>query len=159
MHTLAIKTPAILICVILWSLSAQTDTLPEVDVHAPYIATPYPVVHAMLALAHVGPNDLLIDMGCGDGQDSSSQAAKRYGAHAIGVDINPERIAEARENAKRAGVEPLVRFEERMLLTTKKNPQSRSFAFECRNTHRCGDRARTASACDAHRRVSIRCRR
>jgi len=68
MNPLAIKTPAILMCVVLYPLSAQTDTLPEVDVHAPYVATPYPVVDAMLALAHVGPNDLLIDMGCGDGR-------------------------------------------------------------------------------------------
>jgi len=39
-------------------------------------------------------------------------AAKQYGAHGVGIDINPERIQEAKENAKKAGVENLVRFEE-----------------------------------------------
>jgi 23S rRNA G2445 N2-methylase RlmL len=45
-------------------------------------------------------------------------AAKEYGAHGVGVDINPVRIAEAKENAKKAGVENLVRFEENDLFDT-----------------------------------------
>ena len=117
MHSLTIRSSAALIGAILCSLNAQTETLPEVDVPAPYVATPYPVVDAMLTLAHVGPNDLLIDMGCDDGR-IAIQAAKRYGAHAIRVDINPERIAEATENARRAGVERLVRFEEKNVYDT-----------------------------------------
>lgn len=120
MHLQAIKSPAILLCAALFftvSAHTETDDLPEVDVHAPYVPTPYPVIDAMLTLAHVGPSDLLIDMGCGDGR-IAIQAAKRYGAHAIGVDINPERVAEAKENAKRAGVEHLVRFEERNVYDT-----------------------------------------
>ena len=120
MHLHALRSSLILLCAALFptvSAHPETSGLPEVDIHAPYVSTPYPVVDAMLTLAHVGPSDLLIDMGCGDGR-IAIQAAKRYGAHAIGVDINPERIAEAKENAKRAGVEHLVRFEERNVFDT-----------------------------------------
>ena len=53
----------------------------------------------------------MYDLGCGDGRIVIA-AAKEYGAHGIGIDINPERIQEAKENAKKAGVENLVRFEE-----------------------------------------------
>jgi SAM-dependent methyltransferase len=83
----------------------------EVDIHAPYIATPYPVIDAMLALARVRKKDLIIDLGCGDGR-IVIEAAKRYGARGIGVDINSDRIAEAKANARREHVEQLVRFEE-----------------------------------------------
>jgi len=65
----------------------------------------------MLKLADVKKTDVVYDLGCGDGRIVIA-AAKSYGAHAIGIDINPVRIAEARENAKIAGVENLVRFEE-----------------------------------------------
>ena len=53
----------------------------------------------------------MYDLGCGDGRIVIA-AAKEYGAHGVGIDINPERIQEAKENAKKAGVENLVRFEE-----------------------------------------------
>ena len=100
------------------ALCAQTqERRDEVDIHAPYVATPYVVVDAMLALARVNQADLLIDLGCGDGR-IAIEAAKRYGARAIGVDIDPQRIAEAKENAKREGVENLVRFEEQNVFDT-----------------------------------------
>ena len=82
----------------------------EVQVHAPYVATPQPVVAAMLNLAHTKRGDLVYDLGCGDGRIVIA-AAKLYGAHGVGIDINPDRIEEARRNAKLAGVESLVRFE------------------------------------------------
>jgi cyclopropane fatty-acyl-phospholipid synthase-like methyltransferase len=84
---------------------------PEVDIHAPYVTTPHPVVHAMLKLAHTRKGDVVYDLGCGDGRIVIA-AAKQYGARGVGVDINPERIQEARENARREGVESLVQFKE-----------------------------------------------
>src|SRR3954447_7618462 len=81
----------------------------EVDIHAPYVTTPLPVVDAMLKLARTRKSDIVYDLGCGDGRIVIA-AAKRYGARGVGVDIDPERIQEARANAKREGVESLVRF-------------------------------------------------
>jgi ribosomal protein L11 methylase PrmA len=63
----------------------------------------------MLQLAGVQKSDLVIDLGCGDGRIVIA-AAKEYGAHGIGVDIDPERIQEAKENARKAGVANLVEF-------------------------------------------------
>jgi ubiquinone/menaquinone biosynthesis C-methylase UbiE len=65
----------------------------------------------MLKLADVKKTDIVYDLGCGDGRIVIA-GAKEYGAHGVGIDINPERIQEAQENAKKAGVENLVRFEE-----------------------------------------------
>src|SRR3954471_21278916 len=81
----------------------------EVDIHAPYVTTPLPVVDAMLKLARTRKSDIVYDLGCGDGRIVIA-AAKRYGARGVGIDIDPERIQEARANAKREGVESLVRF-------------------------------------------------
>jgi cyclopropane fatty-acyl-phospholipid synthase-like methyltransferase len=94
------------------SAAQAQDVREEVDIHAPYIPTPYPVVKAMLELGHVRKKDLIIDLGCGDGR-IVIEAAKRYGARGVGIDVNPVRVAEAKANAKREGVEQLVRFEER----------------------------------------------
>lgn len=76
---------------------------------APYVPTPQDVVERMLALAGVTKNDYVIDLGCGDGRIPVT-AAKKYGARAFGVDIDPARIAEANANAKAAGVTQLVEF-------------------------------------------------
>jgi SAM-dependent methyltransferase len=63
----------------------------------------------MLKLAAVGPADVVYDLGCGDGR-IVIEAARRFGARGVGVDIDPERVAEARANAARARVEHLVSF-------------------------------------------------
>ena len=76
---------------------------------APFVATPQDVVTRMLTLARVGPRDVVYDLGCGDGRIVIA-AARTFGAHGVGVDIDPARIDEARRNAKQAGVEHLVRF-------------------------------------------------
>ena len=76
--------------------------------------SPQPVVDRMLELAGVGKGDLVYDLGCGDGRIVIA-AARTRGAHAVGIDINPERIREARANAARAGVADRVRFEQRDL--------------------------------------------
>jgi precorrin-6B methylase 2 len=82
-----------------------------------YVPTPERVVAQMLALAKVGPKDVLYDLGSGDGRIPIT-AAKAHGIRAVGIDIDPERIAEARANAKAAGVENLVTFRQTDLFTT-----------------------------------------
>jgi len=87
--------------------TAQPKRTPDVV----YVPTTDPAVDAMLTLANVKKTDVVYDLGCGDGRIVIT-AAKKYGARGVGIDIDPQRIAEARENAKKAGVEHLVRFEE-----------------------------------------------
>jgi cyclopropane fatty-acyl-phospholipid synthase-like methyltransferase len=82
-----------------------------------YVPTPQPVVDAMLKLANVKKGDVLYDLGSGDGRIPIT-AAKRFGVRAIGIDIDPERIAEAKENAKKAGVTNLVTFRNADLFTS-----------------------------------------
>jgi precorrin-6B methylase 2 len=89
------------------SLAAAQTSRPEV----PYVPTAEEAVQAMLKLADVKNTDVVYDLGCGDGRIVIA-AAKIYGSHGVGIDINPQRIHEAKENAKKAGVEDLVRFEE-----------------------------------------------
>jgi SAM-dependent methyltransferase len=74
-----------------------------------YVPTPEAVVEEMMDLAKVGPGDVVYDLGCGDGRLVIA-AAKRGARKAVGVDIDPERIREARENARSAGVEEKVTF-------------------------------------------------
>jgi SAM-dependent methyltransferase len=84
---------------------------------APYVPTPQEVVDRMLALGKVTRQDVVIDLGCGDGRIPIT-AAKVYGARGIGVDIDPQRIAEANANARREGVAHLVTFKLENALTT-----------------------------------------
>ena len=85
----------------------QSGKLREPDVI--YVPTPQNVVDAMLKLANVHSGDVIYDLGCGDGRIVVT-AAKQFGVRGIGIDINPERIAEARENAKSNGVTNRVTF-------------------------------------------------
>jgi SAM-dependent methyltransferase len=86
-----------------------------------YVATDLKVVHAMLEAAKVGPGDVVYDLGCGDGRIVVT-AAQRYGARGVGVDLDPERIREARENAARAGVTDRVTFIQQDLFATDVKP-------------------------------------
>lgn len=88
-----------------------TKVSAQVNLDVPYVPTPMDVVEAMLDLAKVSKNDVVYDLGCGDGRIVVT-AAKKYGATGIGVDLNPERIKEANENAKEKGVEKKVKFYE-----------------------------------------------
>jgi SAM-dependent methyltransferase len=81
-----------------------------------YVPTPDDVVEAMLKLAKVGKDDVVYDLGCGDGRIVIT-AAKKYGARGIGVDIDPQRIKESNENAQRAGVTDRVKFMQTDLFT------------------------------------------
>lgn len=88
---------------------APPQGLPAPASLAPYVATPQEVVDRMLQLAGVTDKDVVYDLGCGDGRIVIA-AAQKYGAHGVGVDIDPERITESQANARRAGVEKLVTF-------------------------------------------------
>jgi hypothetical protein len=81
----------------------------EDPLDVPYVPTPDAVVARMLEVAKVGPDDLLYDLGSGDGRIVVT-AAKKYGARGVGYDLNPKRIEESNENARRAAVTDRVRF-------------------------------------------------
>lgn len=82
---------------------------PGIKLDAPYVSTPQPVVDAMLRLAEVRPDDVLYDLGCGDGRIVIT-AARSFGARGVGIDIDPRRIEEANAAARSAGVSDRVRF-------------------------------------------------
>ena len=81
-----------------------------------YVPTRQTVVDAMLKVAKVGPNDVVYDLGCGDGRIVVSAA--KLGARGVGIDIDPKRIAEANENVKKNGVGDRVRILNQDLFTT-----------------------------------------
>jgi tRNA G37 N-methylase Trm5 len=83
----------------------------------PYVPTPQPVVDKMLELAAVNKNDVVYDLGSGDGRIVIT-AAKKYGVRGVGVDIDPERIKEANANAVLSGVSDRVKFLEQDLFKT-----------------------------------------
>ncbi|MCD6075348.1 MAG: hypothetical protein K0Q70_2231, partial [Rhodospirillales bacterium] len=91
------------------SLPVVAQEPPKLDV--PFVPTPQETVDRMLAMAKVGPNDYLIDLGSGDGRIPIT-AAKKFGIKAMGVDLNPVRIAESNDNAKKEGVTDKVEFKQ-----------------------------------------------
>lgn len=98
-----------------WSLSSSTQQKPALDV--PYVPTPPEVVDEMLRMAAVTKDDVVYDLGCGDGRIVIA-AAKKYGARGVGVDIDPQRIKEANENARKEGVTDHVKFIQQDLFQT-----------------------------------------
>jgi SAM-dependent methyltransferase len=98
-------------------LSAQAQRQPASQTpDVIFVPTPQDVVEDMLRLANVRKGDVLYDLGSGDGRIAIT-AARRYGIKATGIDIDPERIREATENAKKAGVTHLVEFRQENLFT------------------------------------------
>jgi SAM-dependent methyltransferase len=86
-----------------------------IELDAPYVPTPQPVVDTMLRIASVGANDIVYDLGSGDGRLVIS-AVRDFGAKkGVGVDIDPVRIKEANANARGAGVTDRVAFHEKDL--------------------------------------------
>jgi predicted O-methyltransferase YrrM len=85
------------------------------DIH--YVPTPQELVELMLQMARVTKDDMVYDLGSGDGRMVIT-AAKKYGARGIGIDIDPQRIAEAQENAAEAKVEDRVEFKRQDLFTS-----------------------------------------
>lgn len=105
--------PALACAVLLASGARAAGDQPSV----PYVPTPQAVVDRMLDMAKVTAQDYLIDLGSGDGRIVVT-AAKKFGARGFGVDLNPLRISEANENARKAGVSDKVAFYQRNLFDT-----------------------------------------
>ena len=76
---------------------------------APFVPTPMEIVEKMLEVAEVNKNDIVYDLGCGDGR-IVVMAAEKYGARGVGIDYDPERVAEAKELVKKKKVEKLVKI-------------------------------------------------
>ncbi len=96
-----------LACLLCLSAGAQ-ESKRKLDVW--YVPTPQKIVERMLDVAKVKVGDVVYDLGCGDGRMVIA-AAKKFGTRGYGVDLDPARIREARANAKKEGVDKLVRFE------------------------------------------------
>ena len=88
---------------------------------APFVPTPQRVVDLMLAMAEVTKDDVVYDLGSGDGRIVIT-AAKKYGAKGVGYEIDEHLIREARENARKAGVSHLVEFRSEDLMTADLSP-------------------------------------
>jgi len=89
------------------------------EIHEPdvvFVPTPQDVVEKMLELVKVTKDDLVYDLGCGDGRIVVT-AAKSYGCKAVGYDIDPERIKESLENVEKNHVGHLVRIEQKDIFT------------------------------------------
>ena len=98
---------------------ASAPPTPKLDVV--WVPSPPAVITAMLEAAGVGPDDLGYDLGCGEGE-ILIEAARRYGARGVGVDLDPARIRNAHANAARAGVADRIRFVQQDLFTTDVRP-------------------------------------
>ncbi len=102
-----------MICNTLWmgdAMRAQQPPTTEEEESAIFVPTPADVVAKMLEVAELKKDDLLYDLGCGDGRIVVA-AASKVGCHAVGYDISPRKVRQSRENVKRNGVEKLVRIE------------------------------------------------
>jgi len=100
----------LLLSVVYSPVIAQEQARPARKLDVWYVPTTHEVIDRMMTVAKVRTGDVVYDLGCGDGRMVIA-AAKKYGTRGMGVDLDPQRIREARANAKRAGVEDLVRFE------------------------------------------------
>jgi len=100
---------------------AQRSNAPARQPDVIFVPTPTEVVQAMLKLARVTPGDVVYDLGSGDGRIPIA-AAKSYGAHGVGIDIDPERTREATANARAAGVADKVMFRTEDVLTADISP-------------------------------------
>lgn len=96
---------------------AQPGSKPLERTGGPYVPTPWAVVDQMILTGSIGAADFVMDLGCGDGRLVIA-AAKRQGARGYGVDIDPELVGLANDNALKEGVSKLVRFEQRDIFET-----------------------------------------
>ena len=120
---LAVLTAALLYALPAGPLAQVQDTQAEKEGAslAPFLPTPEDVVDRMLTLAEVGPDDVVYDLGCGDGRIVIA-AAKKFGARGVGIDYDPERIRESEANARKAGVEDRVTFRQQDAMTVDVSP-------------------------------------
>ncbi len=99
----------ILAVVIACCVAAIRPATAQFNYDVPYVPTPHVVVEEMLRLANVGANDFVMDLGSGDGRILIA-AARKFGARGVGVDLDPDRIAESVYNAQLQGVSERVAF-------------------------------------------------
>jgi SAM-dependent methyltransferase len=108
----------ILFCAVLLGMAGQAAAQDTGTVHpAPFLPSPPSTVDEMLRLAEVGPGDVVYDLGAGDGRVVIAAAAK-FSARGVGVEIDARLVAQARQNAQRAGVADRVRFLQQDLFAT-----------------------------------------
>lgn len=112
---LRLACPLAFVAVLFMATASGRVVSRELDV--PYVPTPQVVVDKMLELAEIKPGDVLLDLGSGDGRIPIT-AARKYGITAYGVDLNPIRVKEAKENAEKEGVADKVEFREEDLFET-----------------------------------------
>jgi len=106
---------AVLVAPNLWADQLKTekkDPPKEVRLDVPYVPTPQKVVDEMLKLAGVKDGDVVYDLGCGDGRIVVTAVKGFKAKRGVGVDIDPERVKESKQNAKDAKVEDRVEFRE-----------------------------------------------
>jgi protein-L-isoaspartate O-methyltransferase len=91
-------------------LAASNGVGADESVSAPFITSPDEVVHRMLQLAHTGPDDVVVDLGSGDGRIVIA-AAQKFGARGLGIEIDAGLVKRSRDNALKAGVAHRVTFQ------------------------------------------------
>lgn len=100
---------ALVLCAVVGGTLAWSQRAPKRQPDVWWEPSSEEVVTAMLKLAKVTKNDVVYDLGCGDGRIVIA-AAKQFGARGVGIDIDPKRIEESIENARKAGVTDRVKF-------------------------------------------------
>jgi SAM-dependent methyltransferase len=122
-------------CSGVWGRSATAHIGQPADPFlAPYVVTPQEVVDEMLRLAGVGREDLVYDLGSGDGRIVIA-AARLSGARGVGFELDPELVRRARDNAARANVSHLVEFRQQDVMTVDLSPASVVTAYLSREAN------------------------
>jgi protein-L-isoaspartate O-methyltransferase len=109
-HSLAVAVLASISLVVAPLATIALEGAQRASKFAPDVPMPLDVVERMLTFASISSQDTVYDLGSGDGRVVIT-AAKKYGAHGVGIEIDSSRVAEARRNAQRAGVADLVTFQ------------------------------------------------
>jgi SAM-dependent methyltransferase len=110
-----LKFRVLIVAALAWSIGAAAADRPKVP-DVVYVPTPYDVVEKMLEMAEVERDDLVYDLGCGDGRIVIS-AARRFGSRGVGLEIVPELVELSKSNVHAAGVEDLVTIEQKDIYT------------------------------------------
>ncbi len=108
------------VIIIIIALAATSPVRAQYPHDVPFVPTPYVVIEEMLRLAKVTPQDFVMDLGSGDGRVLIT-AAKKFGARGMGVDLDPDLVAQSRESAAEAGVADRVQFLQQDLFKTDLN--------------------------------------
>ena len=110
---------AVVAATLLLRVPIAGQTAPSLDIH--YVPTPTAVVEAMLTIARVTSADVVYDLGSGDGR-IVIEAARKYGARGVGIELDAELVKRAREGAREAGVADKVSFVQADLFKTDLSP-------------------------------------